>query len=177
MKNKSWPTILIALCLLGLVNCSTGNRNAFVGSQGEVIAATSGTPQSHTINGAFAIPLVVTVTNSGAPASGVAVSFTAPTTGASGKFADTGTATTTATTDANGLATSAVFIANEVTGVYTITASAQGAQSEVTFSLTNTTGSPAVVLPTAGNVQSAGINSTFATPLVVKVVDAGQNPV
>lgn len=177
MKHLSWSTILIALCLVGLVNCTTGNRNAFVGSQGEVIFAMSGTPQSHTINGIFATPLVVTVTNSGAPASGIAVSFNAPTTGPSGKFADTGTATTTATTDANGLATSASFIANGVTGAYTITASAQGAPSGVAFSLTNTTGSPAVVLATAGNVQSTGINSTFAAPLVVKVVDAGQNPV
>ena len=161
---------------MGLMNCSTGH-NGFVGSQGEVIAATSGTPQSHTINGAFAMPLVVTVINSGSPASGVVVNFTAPTTGASGKFADSGAAATTATTDANGLATAAAFIANGITGAYTITASAQGTQSGVTFSLTNTTGSPAGVVATAGNVQSAGINTTFAASLAVKVVDAGQNPV
>lgn len=176
MQHESWSIVLIALCLLGLVNCTT-NRNTFVGSQGEVVAATSGTPQSHTINAAFATPLVVTVTNSGSPATGVVVNFAAPTTGASGKFADTGTAVTTATTDANGLATSAAFIANGITGVYTITASAQGAQSVVTFSLTNTTGSPAAAQTASGTGQSAGINSSFAFPLQVKVTDAGDNPV
>lgn len=177
MNDKSWPTILIVVGLLGLVNCTTGYRNAFVSSGGEVIAATSGTPQSHTINGAFAVPLVVTVTQSGSPASGVVVSFKAPTTGASGKFADSSTATTTATTDANGLATSAAFIANGITGAYTVTASAQGVQTGVPFSLTNTTGSPALILANSGTPQSAGINSTFGVPLVVKVEDAGQNPV
>ena len=176
MNHKTWLTVLGAVCLMGFVSCTTAPRN-FVTGQGEVASATSGTPQSHAIDGAFAVPLVVTVNQNGLPANGVVVTFTAPTGGASGKFADTGTASTTATTDTNGLATAAAFIANGTVGAYTITASAQGAQTAVPFSLTNTTGAPAAVIAKSGTAQSAGINSTYADPLTVKIVDAGQNPV
>jgi hypothetical protein len=176
MNHKVCSTILIAICLMGFMSCTTGTRN-FILQQGEVIAATSGTPQSHTINGTFATPLAVTVTTNGSPATGVVVSFTAPTTGATGKFADTGTSSTTATTDVNGVATSASFIANGTVGAYTVMASAQEVQTGVSFRLTNTNGAPASVLATAGTVQSAGINATYAAPLVVKVADSGQNPV
>jgi len=175
MNQKLSSTIVLAMFLIGAVSCSTKAPN--VPLQGELVSATSGTPQSHTINGAFAAPLVVTVTTSGLPTSGVVVSFAAPTTGASGKFVDTGTRRTTATTDANGVATSASFIANGTVGAYSVTAAAQGVETSISFSLTNTTGAPASVLATGGIAQSAGINTTYAAPLVVKVVDSGQNPV
>ena len=175
MSRKVLPGAILAVFLIVLVSCST--KAPVIPSQGEVITATSGTPQSHTINGAFATPLAVTVTNNGSPAAGVVVSFAAPTAGASGRFSDTGTSTSTATADVNGLATSASFTANGMVGTYTVTASTQGVQGSVSFSLTNTTGAPASVLATGGAVQSAGINSTYASPLVVKVTDATNNPV
>src|SRR5579859_1052883 len=53
----------------------------------EFITAVSGTPQSATVNTAFAAPLVANVTNNGSPLSGVLVTFTAPAGGASGTFA------------------------------------------------------------------------------------------
>ena len=177
MNYKACLTTFSAFCVIGLVSCTTAPRNFVMGSQGEVITAANGTPQSHTINGVFAVPLAVTVNNNGSPATGVVVTFTAPVGGASGKFADTGTAITTATTNANGLATSAAFIADGTAGSYTVTASAQGVQGGVTFSLTNTTGAPAALLATSGMAQSAGVNSTYAAPLIAKVVDGGQNPV
>lgn len=176
MDHKAYSSILAFVGLMGLTNCTSGFPT-LTHSQGEAIYVTSGTTQSHTINGPFAAPLVVTVMQNGLPASGIAVTFAAPTTGASGKFADTGTNSTTATTDNNGAATSAAFVANGITGAYTVTASAQGAQTAVTFNLTNTTGAPASILATKGMSQSAGINSTYAFPLVVNVVDSGQNPV
>src|SRR5438093_13023111 len=93
-----------------------------------------GTPQSATVNTAFAIPLEPTVRDAGNnPVNGVVVTFTAPGNGASGTFAGgVNTATTT-----NGGATSAVFIANATAGgPYNVVASAAGATSE-NFSLTN----------------------------------------
>jgi len=101
----------------------------------ESIAATSGTPQTATVGTAFAAPLVATVISNGSPASGVLVTFTAPAAGASGTFAS---GVNTATTDASGVATSAVFTANATTGAYTVTVSATGTSSTAGFSLTNT---------------------------------------
>jgi hypothetical protein len=65
------------------------------------------------------------------------VTFTAPTTGASGTFADTTTNTTTATTSAIGIAISTALTANATAGAFAITATVAGASSTANFSLTN----------------------------------------
>src|SRR5436853_2777680 len=71
------------------------------------INATSGTPQSTAINTPFPAPLVVTVTNaSGTPVNGVTVTFTPPSSGASGSFAggaNTATRTAAHTSDPQSL--------------------------------------------------------------------------
>jgi hypothetical protein len=116
------------------------------------LTATSGGGQSAAVGTAFANPLVATVTDSGSnPVAGVSVTFTAPAVGASGLFADGGTAAATDTevTDASGTATSTVFTANTtVGGPYNVVATS-GALTPVNFALTNTV---AVVSPlAAGN--------------------------
>jgi hypothetical protein len=171
-----WLVAVAAICL-EFVSCTSGGfRNPNAGSGTETIAATSGTPQSHGISGVFAAPLVATVMMGGAPISGATVNFTAPNTGASGTFANTGTAFTTVTTDVNGSATSATFTANSTAGSYTVVASIAGGSGSTSFSLTNTTGSPSTVQITSGGSQSVGISLAFA-PLTVTVLDSGQNPV
>jgi hypothetical protein len=139
------------------------------------VAATSGTPQSATISTAFAASLVATVTDAGNnPVSGVLVTFTPPASGASGTFAG---GVNTATTNASGVATSAVFTANATAGgPYNVVASATGATS-ANFSLTNTAGAAAKVAATSGTPQTATISTAFAAPLVATVTDAGNNPV
>src|SRR5438046_4398661 len=78
------------------------------------ITATSGTPQSATINTAFAAPLVATVKDAGGnPVAGVTVTFTAPGSGASGSFAG---GEDSATTNGSGVVTSATCTANNVAG-------------------------------------------------------------
>jgi hypothetical protein len=135
------------------------------------IAVTTGTPQSATISTAFASPLVVTVKNSGGSGvSGVTVTFTAPSSGASGTFAG---GANTATTNSSGVATSTVFTANSTTGSYTVTASVAGVSSPATFALTNTAGAAASITATSGTPQSATISTTFASPLVVTVKNSG----
>jgi len=99
------------------------------------IAATSGSSQSAAVGAAFTNPLVATVTTGGTPTKGVTVTFTAPSSGASGTFAG---GVNTATTDANGKATSPPFTANSTAGTYTVTASVSGASTPASFSLTNT---------------------------------------
>jgi hypothetical protein len=103
------------------------------------IAATSGGGQTATVGVAFANTLVATVMQGSTPVNGATVTFTAPSTGASGTFAQNGTATDTETTGTNGIATSTAFTANSTTGAYSVTATTSGASTPATFGLTNTT--------------------------------------
>jgi hypothetical protein len=176
MTRAAFCGAILFASLMGLTNCSSGNspRSFIDNNLPPTIAATSGTPQSHTIHGEFGQPMVATVTTNGTPAAGVVVRFTVPATGASGTF--TG-GINTATSDANGVATSPAFTANAIVGAYTVTAAISGAAAPASFSLTNTTGSPATIAATSGASQGVVVNTSFAAPLVVTVVDSGQNPV
>jgi hypothetical protein len=130
----------------------------------ESIAATSGTPQNAAISAAFGAPLVATVTTGGTPTPGVMVTFTAPASGASGTFAG---GLNTATTDANGVATSAVFTANATIGSYTVTAAVAGVSTLANFSLTNvvatTLATGRYVFSLAGEDQFAFAGATCAS--------------
>ena len=176
MTRAAFCGAILFASLMGLTNCNSGNspRSFIDNNLPPTIAATSGTPQSHTINGEFGQPMVATVTTNGTPAAGVVVRFTVPATGASGTF--TG-GINTATSDANGVATSPAFTANAHVGAYTVTAAISGAAAPASFSLTNTTGAPATIAATSGASQGVVVNTSFAAPLVVTVVDSGQNPV
>ena len=135
----------------------------------------------------------VTVTNSsGAPVSGVNVTFTAPESGPSGTFqipsaqsstVDLGggsvavpvqatTASTTAkvATNENGVATSPVFVANGEEGNYTITVTAPNLPP-LSIAVSNTAPNPSAVTITSGSDQSAQISTQFEQPLVATVVD------
>ena len=136
------------------------------------IAATSGTPQSATVNTVFAAPFVATVTTNGSPTSGVVVTFTAPTSGASGTFAG-GSNSATATTNANGVATSPIFTANATTGTYSVAATVPHASTPALFSLTNTAAAIVTITATSGTPQSATVNTAFAAPLVATVTTNG----
>lgn len=164
----------VVLALVFLTSCNSSNFNP----PPELIAPTSGTPQSAALNTAFAAPLVAKVTMGGSPVSGVFVTFTAPPTGASGVFASTSTNSETDTTDANGVVTTnSTFTANGMIGAYMVTASVAGVTATTTFSLTNTSGSAASITATSGSLQDATISTAFQAPLVATVVDANQNPV
>lgn len=72
----------------------------------------------------------------GSPVPGLEITFTAPGSGPSGTFSDTGSNTTTAVTDQGGVATAVTLTANDQFGEYTVSASADGIGS-VDFSLMN----------------------------------------
>ena len=93
------------------------------GPTNSITTAASSTPQSASINTQFANNLSVTVLNNGSSASGVNVTFTAPSTGASGTFSNS-TATITVATNSSGIA-SVPFTANSTLGgPYNVTATA-----------------------------------------------------
>jgi uncharacterized delta-60 repeat protein len=101
------------------------------------ISATAGSGQSAIINSTFVTALqakVIDVNNN--PVSGVVVTFIAPANGPSGTFANN-TTTTTATTDANGVANAPSFTANGTAGLYSVLASINGGSTSTAFSLTN----------------------------------------
>jgi hypothetical protein len=101
------------------------------------ISVTSGSGQSATVSTAFAAPLVATVLDAGSnPVSGVIVTFAPPASGASATLAG---GVNTATTNASGVATSAVVSANATAGgPYTVAATVVGVATAANFTLTNT---------------------------------------
>lgn len=143
---------------------------AFAGAPATV-ATSGGSPQSTTINTAFASPLAVLVTDASSnPVSGVTVSFSAPGSGARATLS-----AATAVTGSDGKA-QITATANGTSGSYAVTASVSGVATPATFALTNI-GVPASVTVAAGGSQSATVGTAFATSLDALVRDAGSNPV
>jgi alpha-tubulin suppressor-like RCC1 family protein len=141
------------------------------------VAASSGSSQSATVGTAFGSPLVATVRDSSNnPISNVVVTFTAPSSGASGSFTG-GNSVYTGTTNASGQITSTTFTANTISGSYNITTTVSGVITPAIFSLTNTASTLANLNVVSGNNQSATVDTSFANPLVVKVTDKYGNNV
>ena len=139
------------------------------------IAANSGYTTSAAVDSSFGT-FSATVTSDGSPASGISVTFTAPSSGASGLFATaTPALTDTETTNASGIATSQIFTANSTPGAYAVTASTSGATTSASFALTNTSTPPPtiVITATSGSNQSAQVGTAFAAPLVANVISNG----
>jgi hypothetical protein len=141
----------------------------------------AGTPQTAILQTAFASGLQVALTNSdGCPvtsaAAGVPVTFSAPSSGASGVFSTSGSNTVTVGADTSGAVAAPPFTANDTRGSYTITASSQ--YGSVSFSLTNTAaGIPARIVAIPLKSRSASVSGRYPQPLQVEVLDAGGNPV
>lgn len=154
-----------------------GTASVPAGSQGPPpasIEANNGTPQSTVAGTTFAAPFVALVKDAtDNPVSGVLVTFSAPGGGASGTFAG---GVNTATTNALGLATSAAFTANATIGLYSVTASVTGVATAASFSLINS-GPPNAISAQSGTPQHAAVNTSFAVPFTVVVIDAAGNPV
>ena len=83
---------------------------------------------------------------------GTPITFTAPSSGASGSFATSGSNTVTVGADISGNASAPTFTANDTAGSYTVTATSD--YGSVSFSLTNSAaGIPATI--TAAVVRPA----------------------
>jgi len=173
--NRQFLYVLFVAASMWISGCGSSGGTGAVG-QPALIAAESGTPQSTTINSAFAVPLVAEVFDGhGNPVSGVVVTFTVPATGASATFAG---GVNTASTNSSGVATSAVVSANgTIGGPYTVTATVSGVSAPANFSLTNSARIAAAITATSGTPQSAAANTAFALPLVAQVLDSSGNPV
>jgi len=127
------------------------------------LSVQAGTPQSATINTAYATPFTILARDSANnPVAGAMVTFTASATGASGTFASGG-AIAQAVTAASGVASAPTFTANGASGSFSVVAAA-GAGSAI-FALTNTGGGPQA--PTFTNAQPSNgvVNTPYAFTL------------
>jgi hypothetical protein len=98
----------------------------------------SGSPQSTGINEVFHDPLSVLVKDQvGLPLEGASVTFTAPDSGASGIFDESGNNATMVTTNGSGIATSSIFTANDIPGSYSVEATVSGLAATVDFQMEN----------------------------------------
>ena len=103
-----------------------------------VIAAYRGSPQSSPTNVQYWHFLEALVLDDiGTPIIGATVTFTAPSSGPSGIFEDTGIPNTSAVTNEFGIATAAPFIANALEGAFSVEATVGGASGPATFDLLN----------------------------------------
>lgn len=141
----------------------------------------AGTPQTAILQSAFATGLQVALTNSDdcpvtSAAAGVAVTFSAPASGASGAFSTSGSNTAIVGADASGSVSAPEFTANSTAGSYTVTAGSP--YGTVTFSLTNTAvGMPARIAAIPLQSRSARVTARYPQPLQVEVLDANDKPV
>ncbi|MBO9662763.1 Ig-like domain-containing protein [Dokdonella sp.] len=137
------------------------------------IAASGGGTQSTAVTTPFAQPLQVTVNDAfGNPVSGVAVAFSAATSGGASAVLSAASATTGADGTASVGAT-----ANAQAGSYVVSASVSGVGTAAAFQLTNTAGAPTAIVATGGGTQSAPVENPFPQPLAVQARDAFGNPV
>src|SRR5581483_4584790 len=153
----------------------SGTQTAITVTAGSVASVTvsSGSGQSATVNTGFTNPLVALAKDTfNNPVSGATVTFTAPGSGASGTFAG---GVATATTNANGLATSAAFTANTTAGAYNVSAAA--GSGSVHFALTNTAGTANKFAFTTSVVSGAASSNANLGPITVQAQDIFGNPV
>ena len=158
----------------------TGTSNCPSSNPPNQLTLVAGTPQTTTLGTAFASGLQVALTNSDGcavtGAAGMPVTFSAPASGASGRFSASNSNTATVGADASGTVAAPTFTADDTQGSYTVTASSQ--YGSVSFSLTNTAaGIPAKITAVPLKDRSASVAGRYPQPLQVTVLDAGGNPV
>ena len=153
----------------------TGNTGCPASNPPNMLALVAGTPQTAQLDSAFASGLQVTLANTnGCPvttaAAGTAVTFAAPSSGASGIFSASGASTLTVGTDAGGTAGASMFTVDGTAGSYAVTATC--VYGSVSFELTNTAaGLAATITPLAPAHQSATASTRYSEPLAVRVLD------
>ncbi len=118
--------------------CDIGAYEYICPGPAVTLYAYAGTPQHAPPRSAFETPLQAAALDAaGSPVPGVSVLFTAPASGASGTFADTGIPLTTAITDERGVASAATLTANGLRGSYAVTATAASLALTPTYQLAN----------------------------------------
>jgi hypothetical protein len=142
-------------------------------------SATAGSGQSTQVNNAFATQLQTTVSESGILQNGVFVTFTAPSSGASGTFTGSGDQSDSGITNSSGVATASVFTANAIGGSYGVTAFVGDGSPPAIFNLTNNKANQTITFgpnPLPDKLFSDpdfSVNATASSSLPVSFVATG----
>lgn len=139
-----------------------------------VMSIVSGDLQSTRLEQPFALPLQVRLqTAGGNPVAGQEVTFDAPASGASARFAG-GSRQARVLTDAQGLARSPALTATGVAGSFTVSAGVEALPGGLRFTLSNLDGTAPVlrIVKLTGDGQTATVGGAYAAPVRVKVIDA-----
>ena len=136
-------------------------------SQPFSISVVSGSNQSALPGTPYGQNFVVKVENqSQEPLSGIEVTFSAPESGASGFFSDTGSTSAVVATDIDGLSTAPTFTSNEVSGDFIVTATIAGLPDIANFTLTT-------LAPTVDDVNRP--STLEDTAEIIKTVDGASD--
>jgi protocatechuate 3,4-dioxygenase beta subunit len=140
------------------------------------ITATGTSSQEAIVNGSYGKPLQARVTDAGGnPVQGAPVTFSIlpGATGASANFLGAGPS---ATTDANGVATSPALMANGVPGRFSATASTAGVSTVATYTLDNHATSTTLQV-TSTHDPSATVGDRYRSSLQARLLDAEGQPI
>ena len=175
--NSTPGSYLVAVTSVALTGHNFSETN--VAGAATKVATTSGSGQTAAINTAFVTPLTATIEDAASNpvlTAGTTVIFSAPSSGASGTFAVSGTRTVTVLTNGSGVATATTYSSNSVAGGYSVAVTSSGLTA-ATFGETNTVGPASKVVGTGGTGQSAAVSTAFATSLTATIEDVGGNAV
>lgn len=192
--TAAFPSLFLQAAGNYTITASAGSASATSSSftvnaaSAHAIMVWGGSGQSATVNTNFASPFSAFVTDTyGNPVSGATVTFTAPASGAGGTFHATTAGGTclatgavqsscTATTNANGIATSLAFTANGTAGKYTnLSAAVSGATTYFTETNTKAT---LVFLTSAQSFATNNTDSgTSSGSVIIQAQDGAGNPV
>jgi Zn-dependent metalloprotease len=160
----------VAVCDIGAYETNPPQPTAV-----DSIEIQNGNNQTAATYARYTVPLSVIVRKEGDPIAGAVVTFTAPSSGASGTFSDTGTRETIAISGMDGVATAAPLTANSDVGTINVTATVPNV-APVQFALENYSGQPTTITIQGGTPQVAIHNTVFALPLKVLVLDQYGQP-
>src|ERR1700678_206397 len=139
MIRKAYWGVLASLFLALAFGTGCNSTTASAPPNAVLTVAANGAYQQNAVVGtAYTAPFSVQVTSAVPPAqgtavgAGVVVTFTAPTSGAGGTFAN-GQPFDSTTTNASGVATSSAFTANGAAGTYNVIAPSPSTGSTATF--------------------------------------------
>jgi plastocyanin len=160
---------LLALFLIAACSSDDGDGGGPPTDELEVAkAAPSGDAQTGTVGEGLADPLRVVVTLDGAPEAGRTVNWTA---------LDGSVNPTSGTTDASGIAETAWTLGGGAGGQGARATVASATGSPVDFTATAAAGPATNLVEVSGDNQTGRVSTATASPLVVRVEDAFDNPV
>ncbi len=165
--NTVAGTFHVAATTAGIADSAVFDLTNTVSAAGTLTAA-AGTPQITTVGLAFDTSLSATVADaSGNPVSGALVTFTAPSTGPSAKFA--GRLVDSSFTDSAGNATASLLIANTLPGTFTVLARTPGVSTPAAYVLTNQPGPVDTFLVDAAGGGKIG-TQVAGVPFTIRII-------